>query len=236
MRGAKVFICCSPDARVGVSTTARLLTDYHLFRGEHVEGFDTDPHEPRYGVHFPGLVKTIDALDIRGQISLFDRLLSQDGAPKIVDVWHRSYARFFETVREIGFMEEARERGISLILLFHADATQAALARAHDLNRSWPEQRLLIVDNEGAAALGPNSREILSQYPATGKFVIAGLQGPVAKALDDPSLSLSEFLRAPPPAMSIVIRAALKAWITPVFMQFRSFELRLEMESDLFSG
>lgn len=236
MRGARVFICCSPDPRVGVSTTARLLTDYHLFKGERVEGFDTDPHEPRYGAQFPDLVKAIDAGDIRGQICLFDRLLSPDGAPKIVDVWHRSYARFFETVREIGFFEEARKRGISPILLYHANTSDSALAGARELSRSWPQLRLIVVDNEGAAPLGPKSREILSHYPAQGKFVIAELQGPVAKTLDDPDLSLSEFLHAPPAAMSIVVRAALKAWITPVFTQFRSFELRLEMESGLFSG
>ena len=30
--------------------------------------------------------------------------------------------------------------------------------------------------------------------------------------------------------MSIVVRAALKAWIAPIFTQFQSFELRLELE------
>jgi hypothetical protein len=235
MRGAKIFICCSPDARVGVSTTARLLTDYHLFRGGRVEGFDTDPHEPCYGALFPDLVATLDANDIRGQISLFDRLLEQSETPKIVDVWHRSYARFFDTVREIGFIEEARARGITPILLYHIDASEAALAESRALSCAWPDSRLVAVANEGAAMLGTQSREILSHYPAYGKIIIAELQGPVAKALSDPSLSFSKFLHEPPPAMSIVVRSVLKAWIARIFTQFGSLELRLEMESDLFS-
>jgi hypothetical protein len=31
--------------------------------------------------------------------------------------------------------------------------------------------------------------------------------------------------------MSIVVRAALKSWIVPIFTQFKSFELRRDLES-----
>jgi hypothetical protein len=34
--------------------------------------------------------------------------------------------------------------------------------------------------------------------------------------------------------MSIVVRAALKAWIGPVFTQFQSFELRQRLESSAY--
>ncbi|HMK88813.1 MAG TPA: hypothetical protein VK446_04160 [Methylocystis sp.] len=235
-RRALVFICCSPDARTGVSTTARLLTDYLLLQGAPVEGFDTDPHEPCYADFFPSLVRIVDASNVRGQISLFDRLLTPDQTPRIVDVWNRSYRRFFDTVRDIGFMEEAVGRGIDPVLLYHADASETALAGARDLVRSWPDLRFILVHNEGAAQLGPDAREILAHYPGQGKFVIGELNGAVAKTLSDRALSFSDFLTAPPASMSIVVRAALKAWILPIFTQFKSFELRLEMESSLFSG
>jgi hypothetical protein len=233
--GGRVYICCSPDRRVGVSSTARLLTDYRLLKGERVAGFDTDPHEPSYGVHFPGLVKEVNTADIRDQISLFDNLLAEDGAPKIVDVWSRIYDRFFDVVREIGFLEEARERGVTPVLFYHANATETALNGARELNRSWPDVRLVIVHNVGAAPMGAKAREILAHYPGKGKLVISELHAPVAKALEDPSLSLAEFMHAPPPSMSIVVRAALKAWLVPIITQLNSFELRLAMESGLFS-
>ena len=91
----EVFIVCSSSARVGVSTTARLLTDYRLFSHAPVAGFDTDPHEPRYGALFPNLVQTVDIADVKGQIALFDGLLAQDETTRIVDVWHRGFRRFF---------------------------------------------------------------------------------------------------------------------------------------------
>jgi len=226
-----VFIACSPQPRAGVSTTARLLTDYFLSRGQAVGGFDADPRDPRYFGWFPDMVSVVDAADIKGQIALFDRLLENDGVPKVVDVWSRSYDQFFATIREIGFIEEARRNGVEPIVLFHASSAQRTLSKALDLRAQWRDLWMFAVHNEGAAPLGAYAREILPRYPVRGKFVIAPLEGPVARALDDPDLSLSRFLLAPPADMSIVVRAALKAWITPVFTQFQSFELRLALES-----
>ncbi|PWB83375.1 MAG: hypothetical protein C3F11_06940 [Methylocystaceae bacterium] len=231
-----VFIACSPQPRMGVSSTARLLTDFYLTRQAPVEGFDTDPHEPRYGEWFPDRVRVVDAADIRGQISLFDRLLVHDEIPKIIDVWHRSYERFFATTREIGFVEEARRHGVEPVILFHVDPSEATLARALALSAAWSGVTMVAVHNEGVSPLGARAHEIMARYPVSRKFVIAPLDAPVAKALEQPDFSLSRFLLAPPTDMSIVVRAALKAWIGPIFTQFQSFELRLDLEGAEFLG
>ncbi|WP_166141005.1 hypothetical protein [Methylosinus sp. RM1] len=233
-RRTLVFVACSPHPRSGVSTTARLLTDFYLSRLADVEGFDTDPHAPRYHELFPDRTQVIDIAAIRGQISLFDRLLVDDGVPKIVDVWQRSYDRFFKTVKEIGFVEEAHLRGVEPIVLFHADSSESALASAQSLSASWRDLPMVVVQNEGAAPLGAYAHETLGHYPSTRRFVIGPLDGAVAKTLEQPDVSLSRLLVAPPPEMSIVIRAALKAWIAPIFTQFHSFELRRRLEGAQF--
>jgi hypothetical protein len=224
-----VFVACSPHPRTGVSTTARLLTDFHLSRHAPVEGFDTDPHASRYADLFPAHVRAIDTTEIKGQISLFDRLLVNDETPKIIDVWSRSYDRFFATVREIGFVEEARRNDVEPVLLFHADPTEASLARAFALRVAFSDVPMIVVHNEGASPLGLAAQEILGHYPASRKFVIAALDAAIARSLETPALSLSGFLVAPPTDMSIVVRAALKAWLAPIFTQFRSFELRQQL-------
>lgn len=229
-RPTLVFISCSPHPRTGVSTTARLLTDFYLSRQTQVEGFDTDPHEPQYGALFPQCVRVVDATDIRGQISLFDRLLVHDEIPKIIDIWHRSYERFFSIVKDIGFIEEARRHSVEPVVLFHVDATEAALARALALSAAWKDLTMIAIHNEGASPLGAQAREILSRYPARRKFVFAPLDAPIAKMLERREFSLSRFLLAPPSDMSIVVRAGLKAWLAPIFTQLQSFELRLELE------
>ena len=71
----------------------------------------------------------VDAAKVEGQVAMFDRLLVHDETPKIVDVWHRSYGRFIETMGQIGFMDEARRAMVQPIVLFHVGrATSASLA------------------------------------------------------------------------------------------------------------
>jgi len=233
-RRTLVFFVCSPHPRTGVTTAARLLTDYYLSRGVAVEGFDTDSREPCYAMYFPGLSQVVDIGDIKGQISLFDRLLVPDETPKVVDVWSRCYDRLFSIIAEIGFFEEAARLGVQPILLFQADATESAARNALLLNTTWPDLWITIIQNEGAAPLAAEAIEVLSRYPARGKILIPRLEAPIAKSLENFELSLSTFLQEPPRDMSIVVRAALKAWLAPIFTQFQSFELRLELQSSEF--
>jgi hypothetical protein len=233
-RRTLVYFVCSPHSRSGVTTAARLLTDYYLARGASVEGFDMDSREPSYALRFPGISQVVDIRDVKGQISLFDRLLVADDRPKIVDVWSRCYDEFFSTIAEIGFLEEARRAGVEPIVLFQADSSQTAASNARLLNTTWPDLSMTVIHNEGSAPLGPNALQTLSAYPARGKLVIPRLEDPIAKALDDIDLSLSTFLKEPTGPMSIVVRAALKSWLVPIFTQLRSFELRLDLQSSEF--
>jgi hypothetical protein len=230
----RVYICCSPHKRTGASTTARLLTDYLLFNGRRFAGFDTDPHEPDYGARFPQNVKIVDAAKVEGQVAMFDSLLVHDEKPKIVDVWHRSYSRFIETMGQIGFMDEARESMVQPIVLFHADATAASLAAALALAEQWPELGIVIVSNKGLAPLGPDASDILAQFPSSRRFVIGALDASAKECFEAPDFSLSDFLTTPPADMSIVTRTGLRAWAAPVFVQFQAFELQTSMHGAQF--
>jgi hypothetical protein len=233
-RRTLVFFVCSPHSRTGVTTAARLLTDYYLSRGVPVEGFDTDSREPCYALKFPEISRIVDICDVKGQISLFDRLLLPDDIPKVVDVWSRSFDQLFATIAEIGFLEEARRAGVEPIIFYQSDSSQTAASNARLLNTTWPKLWLTVIHNEGAAPLGPEALQFLAQYPARGKLVIPRLETAIARALDDSGLSLSAFLKEPPADMSIVVRAALKGWLLPIFTQLQSFELRLDLQSSEF--
>jgi hypothetical protein len=233
-RRTLVYFVCSPHSRTGVTTAARLVTDHYLSRGLAVEGFDTDSREPCYALRFPDHSRVVDLADVKGQISLFDRLLVADDTPKVVDVWSRSFDQLFGTIAEIGFLDEARRAGVEPIVLFQSDASQTAARGARLLNTTWPDLWVTVIHNEGAAPLGPDPLQALALYAARGKLVIPKLDLPIAAALDDFDLSLCEFLRAPPPTMSIVVRAALKAWLIPIFTQLQSLELRFRLQASEF--
>jgi hypothetical protein len=230
----RVYICCSPHKRTGATTTARLLTDYFIANNRNFIGFDTDPREPDYGARYPQGVTIVDAAKIQGQVAMFDRLLIHDETPKIVDVRHRSYDGFLDTIGQIGFLDEAERALVQPVVLFHADATETSLEASRALARQWPELCLVIVTNKGAAALGPNALDILAQFPSPRRFVIGALDPSTWACFEAPDFSLSHFLRAPPSDMSIVTRTGLRAWVAPIFIQFQTFELRMSMQGAQF--
>jgi hypothetical protein len=230
----RVYFCCSPHKRTGATTTARLLSDYYIVNGRNFAGFDTDPQEPDYGARFPQAVAIVDATKVQGQVAMFDRLLVHDETPKIVDVRHRFYNGFLETLGEIGFMDEAPKARVQPIMLFHADATDASLAASIALAGRWPDLGMVIVTNKGAAPLGPDALDILAPFPSPRRFVIGALDPTTRACFEAPDFSLSHFLLTPPSEMSIVVRTSLRAWVAPIFTQFKTFELQMSMEGAQF--
>jgi hypothetical protein len=232
--GNFVFICCSPHKRVGTSTSARILSDYFLATGRPFLGFDTDPHEPDYAVRFPERVKTVDLNAVKGQVALIDGLLSLDGEPKIVDLWSRSFDRFFTLIKDIGFIEEARKRGVEPVFLYHADAAPASAATAWRLAENFAKVEWLLAHNEGAAPLGDAAEDILGRFPPHRRLRLCALDPLLGRALEPVDLSLAALPIEPPPDMSIVVRAGLRAWLSPIFSQWRSFELRHALDNSSF--
>ena len=184
-------------SRTGVSTTARLLTDYYLSRQTSIEGFDTDLREPFYGPCFPN-DRSIDVSDIKGQISLFDGLLIDNETPKIVDVWHRSYEKFFGMINEIGFMEEAvriATSNRSFSSMWTSDRALACGALA--LHTSWPDLGMIArSESREPHRLEPRRMKSWRGIQSSGKFVIGALDAPIAKCCSIPIFPSALYDRA----------------------------------------
>jgi len=230
----RVYVCCSSIRRSGVSTTARLLTDYFICSDRTPAGFDIDPSEPDYGVRFPQCVTIVDASKVQGQMEMFDRLLAPDEIPKIVDVQHRFYDEFFETIDQIGFVDEADRAMVQPIVVFHADATNVSLDASLALIRRWPKLCLVVATNQGAAPLGARATDVLSEYPTSHHFNIGALDSVTRACFEAADFSLTDFLRTPPLEMSFVTHMALRVWTKAIFNQFRLFEIGAAMENAQF--
>lgn len=234
-RRTLVYFVCSPHSRTGVTTTARLITDYYLSRGLAVDGFETDPREPSYALRYPDISTIVDLFSIQGQIALFDRLLVPDDRPKIIDVWSHAYDQLFGTIAEIGFLEEAARAGVEPVIFHQSDASLVAASNARLLTATWPNLRVTVVHNEGASPLGAAARGLLATYQARGKLVIPRLDHLTAREIDGLDVSFSHLLRAQPSVLPDAIQAALKSWLAPIFTQLQSFELRIHLQSGHFA-
>ena len=230
------FIVCAPNPRAGVTTTARLLAEWRLYNGDPVAIFDTDPDFAPHTRLFRPHARTADLATVDGQMALFDGLLADDGATHIADIWCRSYRRFVELAREIGFFAEAARQGAEMHLVFAADASDGSLAEAWDLHERFPETRLLIAINEGRVALGEHALGRLASFPTTQGFSFPALDPVVTSVLDGFNGRLSRFIDNPPEDLSIVVRARMRDWVTRAFVQFRAFDVRRAFEATSLLG
>jgi hypothetical protein len=92
-----VAIITSPRPRVGKTLLARLLTDFHLQEGRPVAAFDLNAGEGTLAQFQHVTRSSID--DLKGQMALFDCLMTEDDATKIVDLGQASFERLFVSSR-----------------------------------------------------------------------------------------------------------------------------------------
>jgi hypothetical protein len=225
-----IYIVCSPVGRVGKTTAARLLADYFLLSGRNFSGFDTDPREPVFARWFPDQVAVVDLSTVQGNMALFDPLLVNDGVPKIVDLWHRSWDGFFSVLSDTEFIAEARRVSVEPVWLYVVDGSAYSIGVANDLADCYPDVGMVTVNNEGAAPLGEASFDQLARYPAIRTFKIGALDPILRQTMETAHFSLSRFMLAPPTGMSIVVRSGLRSWYGRVLAQFQSFELNTTLE------
>lgn len=222
-----VFIIASPRPLAGKSFLARLVSDFLRVDGE-AESFDLNP-----GAATPAGPKPPHRVDLgrtEDQVALFDRLVSDDGVTKVVDVGHLAYARFFDLTEQVGLIQEARRRGIEMVVLY-AVAPHPSCAMAYqDLLLRFPRVLVVPVFNE-AVLKGERLRD---QYPYSRPAAVpiqVSTLAPHLKVHTDGSDNSFTALHTQHP-VDIPIGPAfdLRSWTKRTFLEFRELELRLLLE------
>ena len=94
-RRTPIFIVTSSRPRVGKTLIARALTEYFLAQGRPVAAFDVNPDDFKLMDHLPAYTAAASIDDTRGEMALFDQLAAEDEVPKVVDLGHYPFERFF---------------------------------------------------------------------------------------------------------------------------------------------
>jgi hypothetical protein len=231
-----VYIVCSPLGRVGKTLTARLLVDYYLSSDRLPVAFDTNRFEPGLAPVFPNETSLVDLTSTRGEMDLFDRLVIPDETPKVVDLWHVNYEKFFRHVQEFGFVQEAWERGIEPVVVLLTDERERFAAEVRSLADGWRGLKILLVHDEGLTRL-PQERVFGKPFRlAHPILVLPELDVVVRRALDQRGILLDRIIREPSPDTSFVIASRVRALLAPFFDGFESFERKLALENTSFLG
>jgi hypothetical protein len=221
-----VTIVASPRPRVGKTLVARLLTDFHHHEGRAVTAFDVNSGEGTLAQFLPEYAKVSATGDIKGQMALFDRLIADDGATKVVDLGHESFESFVTVASQIGFAEEARKRGIAPAILFVITPDRTATEAYRGLRSRLPKVTLAPLLN---AMLGPAQHR--DKYPVRGSGAtqvrLPALAPGLRRYIDKPPFSFSSTRLANASDIPLDAHIELQRWLRKIYLEFRELDLRI---------
>ncbi len=223
MAQALLYIVASPNPRVGKTLIARLLVEFFRSSGRPLVGYDLDPREPELATRFPDLVRSVDITNTRGEMALFDRLIGPATHTTVVDLGYSSFEKFFDIMIEIGFVREARRRGVEPVVLFISDTTPLTIRAYADLRGALETTVFVPVHNESVSVMFERA-DFAPTRPEFGVIRIPRLSPIVRGVVDRPSLSFAEYLNDGPGGPT-----EIHSWVRDIFTEFRELELRLLM-------
>ena len=217
-----VFIVTSSRPRVGKTLIARALTEYFCAQRRPVAAFDVNPDEFKLIDHLPAYTAAASLNDTRGEMALFDQLVLEDQVPKVVDLGHQPFDRFFAVMQQIDFAAEVRRRAIAPMVLFVADPDERARQGYAMLTDRFPELALVPVFNENV----PQIARARANFPQTrlgGEPIgVPALTPVVRSVVDRRHFSFVTYV-----LNSNDNTSELYQWLGRVFIAFREIEVRL---------
>ena len=221
-----ITIVASPRPRVGKTLVARLLTDFHRHEGRPVTAFDLNSGEGTLAQFLPEYTKVSEIGDIKGQMALFDRLIADDGATKIVDLGHEQLEEFVTVASRIGFAAEARRRGIAPAVLFVITPDRTSVEAYRGLHSRLPQATLAPLLNE---MLG--SAQHRDKYPTKGSGAalvrLPALAPGLRRYIDKPPFSFSDTRLANARDIPLDVHIELQRWLRKIYLEFRELDLRI---------
>ena len=221
-RRTPLFVICSSRPRVGKTLLARAFAEFFRSESRPVACFDVNPDEFALVDYLPGYTAVASIADTRGQMALFDQVLTPDQVPKVVDLGHAVFDRFFAVIDEIGFADEARRRAVAPVLLFIADQDRRSRQGYEMLRSRFPKLALVPVLNDAL----PNASRWSDQFPGTrlggAPLRVPALSPMVRGVIERPSFSFAALAATPSDTTS-----ELYGWTRRVFIEFRELELRM---------
>jgi hypothetical protein len=220
MPATPVYIVCSPRPQVGKTLLARLLSEFLFLKEGQLLAFDIAIREPSLIDYLPDVTETADIGDTYGKIQLMDRVIIDDGIPKVIDLGYYSFDEFFKMSEEIGFLKEAARRNVAPVVLFCADTDRVSL-RAYDaLRHQIPRAQLIAVENEHVL------RDDLPDWGTSGRMLhIPALPLFLKTYIDRLSFSFTGYLRREKDSST-----ELHQWIRRNYLAFRELELSLILQ------
>lgn len=221
-----VYIVASPRPRVGKTLLSRLLIDYHKHEEREVAAFDLGAGDNTLKQFAPDDVTAADIGSVRGQMALFDRLVSEQGGGKVVDVGGDMFKNFFDVAYRIGLVEETHKRNIAPVVLFIASSDKQSADAYQDLRSRFPGAALTPVHNE---MLGlAQHRDRFPPSAEGGAILRMPVLAPgLRKYIETPPFGFADELLANARHIPLEAHIDIQRWLRRAYLEFRELDLRI---------
>ena len=160
-------------------------------------------------------------------MALFDRLVADDDATKVIDLGNESFEPFFAVAHQIGFVEEARRRSIAIAILFVVTPDQTSVEAYRNLRARFAQATLAPVHNE---LLGPAQHRDKYMLAGSGAAVLVHL--PVLapglrRHIDKPPFSFANSNMGNAVGIPLDSHIELQRWLRRIYLEFRELDLRI---------
>ncbi|MEX0852208.1 MAG: hypothetical protein WD036_02845 [Bauldia sp.] len=217
-----VMIVCSPRPRVGRTLIARLLVEFFLADDRRAVAYDLNPNDPVLSDWLPFHAVRATIGDTRGVMALFDRLIVNDGRPKVIDLAADLFDAFFDVMLQIGLVDGARARGIDTVVLFVAEDHPRSTAAYRRIVERFDQLAVVPVHNKLSESF--KAADFLRPSLGATAIHIDYLSPFLHGVVNRPRFSFVGFLAKPSARPTM-----LHDWIDQSFVAFRDLELRLLM-------
>jgi hypothetical protein len=227
---APLFIVASPRPQTGKTFLARLVVDYlRLDRADPLV-FDLNPAGDALREYLPRLARRADLDAIADQMGLFDRLVTQDGIAKVVDLGYGAFERFFDIAEQIGLFGERECQSLQSLILFAADPHPISANSYAQLRRRFQSAVVVPIFNE-AILQGKRLRDDFPLYrPAAVPLQLSSLAPMLKEQMQKSRCSFFDFHEDLPPGIPVPLAYELRSWTRRTLLEFRELELRLLLE------
>lgn len=225
-------IVASARARSGKTLLARLVAENFILSGRQPAIFDTDAVEAPLVARFPNDASALNIDRVTDQMALFDGLSAPAANSRIVDLSHRAFKKFFDLMLDSDYVGEARTNGIEPVVFFIGGTDQEALEQANDL-RYRIDCPFVFVENAFLGEIKQSIRgnsEYLALTELPTSILIPALDPFFMQVIEEPDISLSEFMRDPRLTMSPDMRAEIRSWLMTTLREIYRVLSMIEQE------
>jgi hypothetical protein len=215
---------------VGKTTVARTLLDYFAHRQLRVRAFDTEAPRGTLKRFHPDVTVVVDINHVPDQMRIFDTVNSTDAAVSLIDVRAGLLSPTLDALRNIGFIDAAKNGDITFVLFHILGPSIASLDEIVDTAAYLGDAKYFMVKNFINNTYffewdEPTHAAYFKKVPGAVGITVPKLVEMAAEQVDLASVPFATFIAnkkqsGAPASYSFVLRGYVRHWLERILTEY----------------